>query len=144
MGVFLPANMPFLRGSTAAFHTANFRYAFYVVERLAVCISNVRNLKDHLSSRSPGISLETCDVTASYQSNLSELLACLELLAVQWDDYADSVHNIDVSQAYHAPIEPQIGRRGRPCLVISQDQLEYLCSLSFTWTEMLHCCMCLV
>ena len=113
-------------------------YALYVVERMEISVSNVRHLKDHLShsSQRPDTTEDVCEVVGHYQSYLSELLVCLELLAVKWEEYVDRVQSIDVSQVYCAPMESSgASRRGRPRLEVTQDQLEYLSSLSFSWTE---------
>jgi transcriptional regulator of acetoin/glycerol metabolism len=61
---------------------------------------------------------------------LEEILQHLCTVAQEWDVHLDE---IDHNNSYSAPIVQ--GRIGRPRFNISRDQLEYLSSMSFTWTQ---------
>ena len=116
------------------FGTANERYAQYAVERLEVCIANVRDLKHHLNHHEPGDE-ESRAVFEQYDTQLAELLQCMENLCDLWSEYCDQVVRPDIScVSYHTPVE-HLGSRGRPRLCITQSQLQYLKSLAFTWSE---------
>lgn len=122
-GSFLEHVRHFLEEVLQYIDTANVAYALHTVEQLEVCLSSTRHLKDHLShsSQRPRVTVDVHEVVAHYQSNLNELLNCLELLAVKWEENADRVKNIDVSQANHAPTESsgRVDRRGRPHLEVT-------------------------
>ncbi len=110
------------------FGTATERYTLYVVERLEVCVSSVRQLKDHLTrlSGTSGVQPDVIQLVNEYIHSLQELIQCLEALSVQWTAYSDRVGNPDISSAYRASTDGS-GQIGRPPLHITQTQLENLC-----------------
>ena len=122
----------FLTEAQRQYGVANVAYTSYVIERLEMCISNVRHLVDHLSHFA--VSPETREVVDQYRPDLNALCLSLELLSTQWEKHADHLNEMDVSQAYHPPLESS-RRRGRPRVLITREQLQYLSSLSFSWTE---------
>lgn len=70
---------------------------------------------------------ENTSELSDYISNLHELQGILASLFVLWKRYEEMIESMaDVSYT---------GRSGIPRFVISADQLEYLLSLSFSWTE---------
>ena len=120
------------------FGTANENYAHYVTERFEMCVATLRQLKQFLSDVSARSESSEDDqrVFASYQSQVSDLLVCIELLSLHWHQYVDHLHETEAPQAYIAPnIQSTISQRGRPRLEITRDQLQYLSSLSFSWTH---------
>ena len=67
-----------------------------------------------------------------------QLAACLESIGALWENFYHELVRADFVQlyAYRAPtVTPPPHTRGRPRYLISQDQLEYLRSLGFTWTD---------
>ena len=112
--------------------TANERYALYAVERLEVCVANVCDLRHHLTHGQTAAEFSV--IIEQYDSQLAELLHCIEALCNKWSEYCDVVFQPNVSNAYRTPTEC-FGSRGRPRLCITQNQLEYLRSLAFTWSE---------
>ena len=76
-------------------------------------------------------------VVSSYATLLGELLECLEQVARtrEWESYLDTLQSGAQSNAYSAPQLYAVGRRGRPRFEVTSYQLEYLASLSFTWTQ---------
>lgn len=123
----------FLNELQRNFGTANESYALYAVERLEICIENVRDLRHRLSNAPEGIPTEV-DIIQQYVTQLTELLRCIETLCDKWSEYCDEIVRPDISHAYRAPTEC-FGTRGRPRLCVTRSQLEYLKSLSFTWSE---------
>ena len=125
----------FVEAAQHHFGSANESYAHYVTERFEMCIATLRQLKQLLSD----VTTESEDeqlVFASYRSQISELLICSELLSLHWHRYVDHLHEAVASQACVTPnIQSPISHRGRPRLEITRDQLQYLASLSFSWTR---------
>ena len=73
-------------------------------------------------------------VISEYIALLEGLLQLLQTTADEWNLHLDGVHQVSSSTMYFLPsIETQ--RRGRPKFDISRDQLEYLSSMSFSWTQ---------
>ena len=127
----------FLRAAQAQYSTANESFSNYVVERLEVCIVNVSNLRHHL--RNPLINgqqpnQEKLRILDHYSSLLSEMLTLLRSIATQWQAYIDQLQSQVLAAAYQAPTIPSTAP-GRPRFAISQDQLQYLLSLSFSSTQ---------
>ncbi len=123
----------FLQQLHRHFGTANENYALYAVERLEVCVANVRDLRYHLNHGPT--TAEASVIFEQYDAQLTELLHCLEALCNKWSEYCDEVLQPNVSHAYRTPTEC-FGSRGRPRLCITRNQIEYLKSLAFTWSDM--------
>ena len=98
-----------------------------------MCISNVRQLKAYLVNvpQNWEVSADERDAINFYQPILKDLLQCLEALSVQWSEYCDQVGRPDILRAYCVHVD-DVNGRGRPRLCVT---LEYLTSLSFTWSE---------
>lgn len=76
------------------------------------------------------------DVT-EYSSDLQVLQSVLNSLIILWERYEETLESTSVRGSdvgYTASLE-QSGRRGRPRFMVSPDQLEYLRTLSFSWTD---------
>ena len=65
---------------------------------------------------------------------LDELISCLRRLVGYWEVYIDEMNRGSSDVAYRSPVV-RLPRRGRPAVEISQEQLEYLASLSFNWSQ---------
>ena len=126
----------FLRIAERHFGTANHAYARHVVERLNTSIRNLSNLKDHLNGmathRNSTQSEE--DVIHHFSTQITELTECVRSIASKWEGYVEQFDSFRMADAYRAHTVPSPGP-GRPRFEITKDQLEYLASLSFTWTE---------
>ena len=108
------------------FGTANENYVHYVTERFELCVATLRQLKQLLSDVSTHCESSEDDqrVYGSYQSQVSDLLVCIEL-SLHWHQYVDHLHETEASQAYIAPnIQSTISQRGRPKLEITRDELQ--------------------
>lgn len=105
---------------------ANQHFANYAVERLTLSIQNVSRLCS-VVNESGGSGLAHCS------DDLHQLKAVLySLLSVRQRYEESTIHMEDVS--YSTPLARSSGR-GRPRFQISAEQLEYLRSLSFSWTD---------
>ena len=115
---------------------ANERYTQYALERLEVCIKNVRDLQNHLAhSYEDEHDEEVCAIIEQYTTQLAELLHCVEVLYDMWSEYSDELLTPRASQLTYRTETEYTGCRGRPRLCITQSQLEYMTSLAFTWSE---------
>ena len=113
--------------------TANEGYAHLAVERLSTCVQAVSSVRDHLENgRSILVDDDGREVVSRYVHLLMELSSCLRQLVSFWEAYIDGVNANDT--AYRAPLVRLPGP-GRPSFDISQEQLEYLSSPSFNWSQ---------
>ena len=128
----------FLLDLERKFGNCNLRYADYAVERLDICIGSVLILLDYFNAGLQGPSFFTPEGTRHiifYRGQLEELTACLQQIKAKWQVYKDSLDaNGNSQHAYRATAMPT-GAKGRPRFQVTQEQLEYLCSLSFSWSE---------
>ena len=109
---------------------ANANYTEYFVERLEICILSCIELKDFIEGRSrSGLD--------GYCATLSELIECLKRVYYKWLEYEGLVESLSVrSLSYQAPsFNSETTGPGRPPFYISKDQLVYLISMGFKWTE---------
>ena len=106
---------------------ANSGYTEYVIERFEYTITVCSDLCDHLRRESE---LE------DYFRSLEELVDALKDILRKWKEY-ESVLEATVtsrpSTAHHLSTV-SVGP-GRPRFEISKEQLQYLSSLGFSWTE---------
>ena len=110
-------------------------YAVYVTERIEVCLSNLRGLV-HFIDHNSGDNSEEISL---WREDIVHLCTCLESISALWGNYYRELlrANSISANAYRTPTAaPLPHTRGRPQYLISNDQLEYLNSLGFTWTEM--------
>ena len=80
-------------------------------------------------------SSESTTVT-EYYTLITELIRHLHSTAQEWESYLDQVMQVSdhSSISYSAPTSTSVGP-GRPKFQISRDQLQYLSSISFNWTQ---------
>jgi len=124
----------FLRDAGRRFGNCTEEYAHYVVERLELCVQNISRLREHLEAHVSNVQQQNRAVVRSYANEMERLLECLRSLSREWQKYVEERERISEVLAYRVTTEHS-PRRGRPHFVISQDQLEYLRSLSFTWKD---------
>ena len=78
------------------------------------------------------------EVGANFQAQLAELLWCLRDIAQQWQQHLDHYEANMAATSYSAPvviIRPHSRQPGRPRFHITREQLQYLASMSFSWTQ---------
>ena len=112
------------------------QYAEYVVERLQLCVRSCCSLLDHFNdftAETEHHTTEHREIVLMYKDNVVKLIDCLRELSKEWVRLKDNVMAIQVSSAYCAPVIGNSGR-GRPSFEVSFDQIDYLRSLSFSWT----------
>ena len=68
------------------------------------------------------------------EGRLSELIDILWELVIMWRQYHETIESTSYGVQYVAPLVHS-NHRGRPHFLISRNQLEYLRSLSFTWSQ---------
>ena len=118
----------FLRSISRQEDSANENFAEYAVDRLEMCLVDLSSLIHHLQTVSDDTELVTRHV-----SSLHHLKECLLNVLRQWQNYLDRFQSRNVL-SYSVPVT-QTSQRGRPKFDISQQQLEYLRSMSFKWVE---------
>ena len=128
---FFEETRSFLDESERHYSDANIGYTEHTIERLCFCINTCRCLSNYLvENNSTGNS-----VLNEYQSCLSELTDCLIAIHLQWLEHEHSLESVVM---YTSRIIGQSGvrsHRGRPSYEVSRDQVKYLSSLGFKWTE---------
>ena len=120
----------FLRDINRQAGIANESYCEYAVERLETCIHSVSSLVDLLMSRPPSA---TSREVAQLSVQLTELLQCLRRIFTEWQAYIDADHT-GMLTSYTAPVF-RSSSQGRPKFIIILEQLQYLCSMSFSWIQ---------
>lgn len=108
---------------------ANMNYTLYVTERFEHAIISCCDLRDKLREENLDV------VIADYFSVLCQLIDSLRTMIRKWEEYADGLDRHALGDnRYRAAVEHS-GAPGRPKFDISRDQMVYLSSLSFKWTE---------
>ncbi len=131
----------FLDSSSRQLESTSEEYCDFVQERLETATVTLIRIRHTLASARGRTGFQDIDFTADelqalseYLSLVTELIGSIQSLSQQWEQRIDSVHASSSSFAYRStPISS--GARGRPRVDVSRSQLEYLLSLSFTWTE---------
>lgn len=77
---------------------------------------------------------EQNSAVATLLQSLNELLDLLPQLANKWEEHSRTMELSSLASRYPLPVH-HTSHRGRPRLNITQDQLEYLRSLSFLWSD---------
>lgn len=108
---------------------ANESFTHHVLEKITVYCSNVSSLLQNMraTSEESSISNSESSIIGDYVILLEEVFVHLCSTAEEWDVHLDNIYS------YWAPTVQ--GQIGRPPFSISRDQLEYLSSMSFTWTQ---------
>ena len=129
-GTFFDEISQLLTGADRQYGVANQQYTQYILERLELCTHACRILRECIAS------VHGDETLASHLHSLDELLECLRTIRNKWLEYRDLLHSdLAISGvAYHVPVV-HTGRRGRPRFEVTREQVEYLASLSFTWSE---------
>ena len=122
----------FLIRSNREIGSCSYDYSEFVLGRLHNCVQVLSRVLSNVLS----VVNESQELTTLHHC-LSELIDCCKSLVTLWQNYVDCMDATLVSMApsdgYVVPIT--VHGRGRPQLAISRDQLEYLRSLNFSWSE---------
>ncbi len=106
---------------------ANVSFTEYAVLRLSTTIRSLQSIEEALIAHEDSDNL---DEVAKYVKELADVL--MELQSA-WSDYEEAMKSSSVVQ--RVPPITGNGRRGRPKFDITQEQIEYLRYLSFSWTS---------
>lgn len=123
-----------MQSSSRQFSTANEEYVEYVLERLSICVRSVNAIKTQVEEEVGEDSSHT--LFRIYQL-LSDIVSRLKTLRRQWSEQLDNLAS-RFNFRYQAPTTSRIAAVGRPRFEITRAQLDYLRSLSFSWTEIAH------
>ena len=106
---------------------ANRNYTDYTLERLELCLTTCTEIRNLVQGH-PEL--------AEVMTLLRELIDCIRVLYRKWDEYADVLDSstVPTRTSYQANTNAS-GLPGRPPFCIQKEQLEYLSSLGFSWTE---------
>ena len=128
----------FLRDLERQFGIARLPYVEYASERLELCEVTLSRIAAGLvnTAARPDIASgeNSNQVLHHFRDRIVELRRLIVSLRVQWQHYTTTVESGARQTSYRAGVDHS-NRRGRPRFVISQEQLLYLRSLSFTWIE---------
>ena len=108
------------------------------MERLETCIISLNALRENLGETAVS---DVNGTLVRYKSDVEQLLSICRSLSVEWEQ---KVQEIEVTSdrhvySYRAPVQVSSRRsRGRPRFSVSKEQLLYLSSLSFSWTDISH------
>ena len=119
---------------------ANESYTEYVRDRLTTCISTIARLLEHIQSSMQSVELaeEEFEVADGYQEKLSQLLDCVRQISVEWQLHFDQLQMSNGrlrDTSFQLSTTRSTEGPGRPKFNITKDQLEYMSSMSFSWSQ---------
>ena len=122
----------FLEELERQYGSCNHRYTEYALSRLELCIQTSLTLQGTIATRIQSMTEEVQEICDA----LNELVDSLRRILSKWREYQDILDSgVNLTDtAYHVPVVLS-GRPGRPSFDVSREQLEYLSSLQFTWSE---------
>lgn len=112
---------------------ANASLSDHLIERFELAIQTCHSITNGLDNSSISLSADEMSAIDNVKGSLSDLISHLTRLLDEWKEYRD-IYNASSSFSYQAPVM-HTGRRGRPRFVVEKDQLEYLLSINFNWSE---------
>ena len=120
----------FLAACERQYGVANERYTEYVIDHLSLSCQSVLTLRERVTSAQvPSLN--------DLGETLTELLEELRRILQLWRDHSETL-NLSFNSTrygYELPIEERPSHsRGRPRFDIRREQLQYLRSLSFSWS----------
>ena len=119
------------------FGICNLNMAEYVVERLELSIHSCSNLVMLFQTSNVALSNDELAVANEYRTLVDKLLSYLRESSDKWKYYMTVLERSSARDdvSYQSSVTHSNGRRGRPKFEVSREQVEYLASLSFQWTE---------
>lgn len=121
----------FLRAAHRGIEDCSPPFAEYVVERLGIVIRALSSILIPLENQQENSLIEL-------RSSLEEIITCCRSLEVLWQSYIDEMDSDLVAgelEMERFQVARVIDGRGRPRAVVTQEQLEYLRSMNFSWTH---------
>ena len=124
----------FLRDLRRNSGIANIRYCEYAADRLEVCLSSAHLLAYHMESASHQLQGESLRHVTQYKESVEQLITYLQDIANEWQGYLDAFYTGEqIVGGRYTVATLSTGQRGRPSR--EREQLEYLKSLSFSWSD---------
>lgn len=124
-----------LRTAERQYGVADANFSEYIVERFELAIQSsasvsrsLDNVQVELLAVGEENAIEQC------RQALQQLSGHLHFLLHQWREYQALLDSSLSVHSYRTPLV-HAGSLGRPRFDVSKEQLEYLLSLSFSWTE---------
>ena len=103
-------------------------YCEYAIDRMELAVNSCTSIVNFFR--------ENTDVDAAVLAEyVEELVVLLNTLLEQWKQYSLVLETTVDRLEYRSPFAPPTGRQGRPRFDMNREQLEYLLSLSFNWSE---------
>ena len=136
---FFQSLSTFLESNERRFASASEEYIEHAIDRLGIFIRSVTHLLDVICTagtapeRIRSFTDDERDSLEQFKQELETLLEHLRALYVAWDNRYDAIHVPSSSRFILS--RRQSRERGRPRFNITQEQLEYLISLSFSFTR---------
>ena len=117
------------------FGIANSVLADHLVERFELAVQSCTTIVANLDSPSASLSHAEQSIITVYKTEIEQLIGHLRSLLDQWKEYRMLLDSTSFGGfSYQVPVA-HTGRRGRPKFDIDKEQIEYLLSLSFNWSE---------
>ena len=122
--------------SERQFGIASASLADHLTERFEIAIQSCTGILNCLNNPPSSVSLDNDEqaIVVSYKREIDELNGYLRVLLDQWKEYRMLLDSTSFGFSYRASVT-HTGRRGRPRFDIDKEQLEYLLSVSFNWSE---------
>ena len=130
-------NLERLLSSSERHHgTADHNFCEHITGRLEYAIQTCSTILNVFESPLPEMFDENeQEIVDHYRRSIQELITHLRVIVQRWVDYED-ILDAGISHQFQAHPVIQVVHTGRrPKFMINKEQIEYLFSLSFTWTE---------
>ena len=128
----------FLQGIDRQYGVANESFTQYAIERLELVIQSCAVIRDRLTAATTeSLGEDDRSIVSEYQAAMQDFIGELQRILLQWHKYQAVLDSSDSYVLSYRAVSTQSGRRnrGRPRFDVSIEQLQYLKSLSFTWSE---------
>ena len=122
----------FLRAAYRGLEGCEPQFAEYVIERLGLIVQVLSSILMPLENQ------QEDDAVAELRTSLVGIFSCCRSLGVLWRSYIDEMDSDLVEgelEMERFQVPRVIDGRGRPRAVVTQEQLEYLRSLNFSWSH---------
>ena len=131
----------FLDAAQYQYGVADRNFCEYVLERLELCIVTCTTLCDHMGNALTAAEADRLDnqdnlIIQEYYTHILGLENCLKSIHSQWMEYEDVIIRRADRFRYHVDsnVVSESGK-GRPKFQVDKEQLVYLSSLGFSWSE---------
>ena len=117
------------------FGIANSILADHLIERFELAVQSCTTIVGSLGSPSASLDHAEQSIVADYKTEIEQLIGHLRSLLDQWKEYRMLLDSTSFGGcSYQAPVV-HTGRRGRPKFDVDKEQVEYLLTVSFNWSE---------